>query len=628
MNYLSVDQVSKSFGDREILNKVSFGVDQGEKVALVGINGSGKTTLLKIISGLIKPDSGNFSFRKGIRVAHLSQNPTFESNETIIEYILSGDDPKLNLVKRYEKLMQHMDEDTDPDLLTDTLAEMDSLQAWDLDSQIKQILGKLHIHDLDQLTDSLSGGQKKRVALARILIEKPDFMILDEPTNHLDLDSIEWLEQYISSQKMTLLLVTHDRYFLDSITNVIFEIDRQTIFTYRGNYANFLEKKAEREEVERTVVDKAKNLLRKELEWMRRQPRARGTKAKYRVEAFYDIKDKAQGHQKAQAIEIDLKTARSGKKILELEKISKSFPNNKLFESFSYMFKRGDRIGIIGKNGVGKSTFLNIIMNLVPPDSGTIDYGHNTKFGYYTQGELVYKEGQKAIDIIREIADFIEMGDGSQISASQLLQKFGFPPSQQYDFVDKFSGGEKRRLQLLKVLMGNPNFLILDEPTNDLDLMTLNTLEDYLETFPGCILMVSHDRYFMDRITDHLFVFEGNHEIRSFPGNFTDYRAKKAEEESQKAENEKLVEKKAPVKVKVEVEVKKTKKISYKEQQELEKLEKEIAALEVERNTAIEELNKGNDDHAEIEKLSKRIGEIGKSIDEKEIRWLELNDNG
>lgn len=624
MNYLSVENISKRFDEKVLLEKVSFGIDQGQKAALVGINGSGKSTLLKIIAELETPDNGLVTFRNGISMAFLSQNPEFDPNATVLEAIFDSDNEMLQTIKEYEYVIFESQHDPKmQDRLSDLMEAMDSMQAWDYEAQIQQILSKLGIHDLHQKTSNLSGGQRKRVALARILIDKPDFLIMDEPTNHLDLTVIEWLENYLSSQQMTLLLVTHDRYFLESVTNEIFELEDGNIFRYKGNYSYYLEKKAERDAQQQTEVEKAKNTFKKELEWIRRQPRARGTKAKYRVEAFEDVKEKASKNLKKDEIQLSVQSRRQGGKIIELEKVNKSFEDKHLIRDFSYVFKKRDRIGIIGPNGVGKSTFLNLLTGNIQPDSGTIDKGSTTAFGYYTQEELSFKDDQRVIDIVKEIAEVVTMGDGSQITASQFLQHFQFPPKMQYNVVGKLSGGEKRRLQLLRVLIKNPNFLILDEPTNDLDINTLNILEDFLDMFGGCLILVSHDRYFMDRLVEHLFVFEGAGVIKDFPGNYSDYRIAK-EEEAFEEKKKKTVQK--PQKnIVPEKKASKTK-MSYQEKLELEKLEKEIPKLEASKKEIADKMNEGGGDYEQLQEWAEKVSEINKSLEEKSERWLILSE--
>ena len=625
MNYLSAENISKNFNERWLFKGINFGILKGDKVALVGQNGSGKTTLMNVLAGVIPADEGTISIRKGITVGYLSQNPVFNESLSVMDSLFDGDSPTVQAIKAYENAMLHHNDDD----LTRALELMDKYQAWDYESRVEQVLGKLGIHDLDKPITSLSGGQRKRVAMAKILIEEPDLIIMDEPTNHLDLETIEWLEQTLSSQNVTLLLVTHDRYFLDRVCNNIVELDNGKTYPYKGNYGYFLEKKAEREAMEAASIDKAKNLLRTELEWMRRQPKARGTKAQYRVDAFYDLKDKASQTKDDSKVQLNVKMARQGGKILEIDDLSKSFGEQKIVANFSYVFKKKDRIGIIGKNGAGKSTFLNMITQNLKPDSGNITTGETVVYGYYQQGDLEYRDGQRVIDIVTEIAEYVNLGNGQSITASQFLTHFKFEPKVQYTLVEKLSGGEKRRLALMRVLIKNPNFLILDEPTNDLDIQTLNILEDFLIEFGGCLLLVSHDRYFMDKLVEHLFVFEGEGEIRDFPGNYTDYREWKDELDKQEAQA-KSAPKKAevpttPVIQEVPVVASTKKKLSYKEQKEYESLEGEMAKLGARKTELTEKLNAGGS-YEELAAWANEIEQITDQLDEKELRWLELSE--
>jgi len=625
MNYLSVEGLTKSYDEKQLFENISFGLDQGQKAALVGVNGVGKSTLLKVIAGKETQDRGIVSFKKGLVVSMLTQHPDFNPEEKIIEAVFSEDKEELNVIRDYELAMHKMETDPENALdLSPILEKMDRLNAWEYEHQIKAILGQLGIHDLEQKMGDLSGGQKKRVALAQVLVVNPDFLILDEPTNHLDLEIIEWLENYLATANLTLLMVTHDRYFLDRVTNEIIEIDRGEINRYKGNYGQFLEKKAERMEMEAASIDKAKNLFRTELEWMRRQPKARGTKAKYRVEAFEDVKAKAHGGVATQKMEVSLSGERQGKKILELEHVSKSYEGLNLIDDFSYVFKRREKVGIIGPNGVGKSTFLNILAQQLPPGSGIIEVGQTTKFGYYTQDETIFDPNKKVLDIVKEVAEFIKLENGSEITASQLLNQFMFPPKMQHNFVGKLSGGEKRRLQLLRVLMANPNFLILDEPTNDLDITTLNVLEDYLQNFAGCLMIVSHDRYFMDRLVDHLFVFEGNGKIRDFPGNYTDYREKIGSPPTNARHSDQALQREMKKETPSEEQVKPKKK-SYNEQREFDQLEKELPLLEQQKSN-LENALINETDYEKLQEISNQIKAIKTEIEEKEIRWLELSE--
>ncbi|WMN13040.1 ABC-F family ATP-binding cassette domain-containing protein [Marivirga salinae] len=621
MNYLSVENITKSFGERVLFENISFGLAQGEKVALVGINGSGKSTLLKILMREETPDSGNLSFRNNIKVGFLSQNPQFQSGQNAMQAIFSSDHESLNIIKEYERLAENPDMNAkEQNRFQELMEKMEAHQLWDYESQVQQILGQLGINDIKQSVENMSGGQKKRVALAAQLIVKPDVLILDEPTNHLDIDIIEWLENYLATQNMTLLMVTHDRYFLDRVCNGILEIDRQQIFKYKGNYEEFLVKKEERESIEQLEVDKAKNLMKKEQEWMRRMPKARGTKAKYRVDAFQDLKDKATKNLKKDQVELEVSQKRMGGKILELKKISKKFDDKKLFDNFSYTFKKGDRIGIVGQNGTGKSTFLNILTGKIKADSGELDLGVNTEFGYYKQQEIQFDDNKKVIDVVLEIAEHFKLPDGNEITAAQFLNKFLFPPKQQYDFVHKLSGGEKRRLQLLLVLIKNPNFLILDEPTNDLDLQTLSILEDFLDRFQGCLIIVSHDRYFMDTLTEQLFLFEGDNQIKIFNGNYTEYRLIKDEAPNNKSDKVK----ESPNKEKPKTEEKQ--KLSYKEKRELESIDSEIPKLTKQKKELEAKLATGEGDAEDFTNWGKELNTINEKLEELEMRWLELSE--
>jgi ATP-binding cassette subfamily F protein uup len=617
MNLLSVDSLSKQFGDRIILNQISFGIAKGEKVALVGSNGSGKTTLLKLITQNILPDSGGIALRKGIKIGFLNQDLAFDENLTLAETLFNAENPQQKAVREYEKALLAPN---NQEILQKALEQMDALQAWEYETQIKQILGKLGLHDLDRKISQLSGGQKKRVALAHLLIDQPDLLILDEPTNHLDLETIEWLEYHLSLSESSLLLVSHDRYFIDRVCQKIIELDRGNLYQYNGNYAYFLEKKAQREINTQIEIDKARNLLRKELEWMRRQPKARGTKSKSRIDNFYKLQDKAQEQKTNASLQIEVKTSRMGNKILELKNISKKFDKQTIIDDFSHNFQKGDKIGIVGKNGVGKSTFLKIITGQLQADSGSLDIGETIQIGYYSQDNLQYNPGQRVIEFIKEIAEVVTLSNGESITASQFLQRFLFSPEVQYKPIEKLSGGEKRRLQLMQVLIKNPNFLILDEPTNDLDIDTLNVLEDFLENFVGCLLLVSHDRYFMDKIVENLLVFEGQGKIKNFNGNYSDYKeyleeiteVEKVQKESKKQELPKENSQK--------------KKMSFKEQKALELLEKEIQDLEAEKATCIEQMNQIGLSHEKLQEIALRIEKITTTLEEKEMQWLELSE--
>jgi ATP-binding cassette subfamily F protein uup len=613
VNYLSVEKISKNYGDNPVLSGASFGLEQGEKVAVVGINGGGKSTLLKIIAGKETPDSGEVQLNKSVKVTFLEQNPEFQSHKSILDTILQGDSPVLAIVNAYHKRL-----DQDPANIDDMISKMDSLNAWDLESTINQMLGKLGIIDPNAPVDSLSGGMKKRVALAKALIEEPDLLILDEPTNHLDLEAIEWLENYLSAQKTTLLLVSHDRYFLDRVCNTILEVDSGNLYKHKGSYVSYLQNKEERKQQQQKDADKARNLLSKELDWLRRQPKARGTKAKYRVDAVYDLMDQASNTPSTSDLDLNIGSRRQGKKVMELKSIGKSFPGVKIIEDYSYTFKRGEKIGIIGKNGTGKSTFLNILTNSLAPDSGEIDYGKNTLFGYYKQEEFPFSDDIKVIDAVKEVAEVITTSDGV-ITASQLLNRFMFPPKKQHDFIGKLSGGEKKRLQLLRVLIKDPNFLILDEPTNDLDIVTLNILEEYLTNFKGCLLLVSHDRYFMDKLVDHLLVFKGEGEIQDFPGNYTDFRALE-NSVKEKVSTEKKEFK--PIKPRHN----EARKLTYSEKQEFQSLEGLMHKLEEQKAKISDLLNSGETDHKKLSDWGKELESINEELNEKELRWLELSE--
>jgi ABC transport system ATP-binding/permease protein len=625
MNYLSAESLSKSYGDKYLFQNLNFGINQGQRIALVGINGSGKSTLLKILAGLIPPETGQVSVRKGIKVGFLGQQPVFDESLTVEQTIFATGNPILTAIQEYEHCLE--DPHTSGERMQQVMDKMESLKAWDYEIKIKQILSRLGVHNLQDVIGHLSGGQRKRVAMARVLIDEPDLLILDEPTNHLDLDTIEWLENLLSAGQQTLLMVTHDRYFLDKVANEIAEMDRGQVYTYKGNYSYFVEKKAEREQMLDAEIDKAKNLLRKELEWMRRQPKARGTKSKSRIDAFYETKDKANSKVATQGLELSVKTTRQGGKIIEVDHISKAFGDKVVVDDFSYVFKKKDRIGIIGQNGAGKTTFLNMLTGKLQPDAGEISAGETTVFGYYTQQELSFRDDQRVIDVVKEIAEVVETGKGETITAAQFLQHFQFPPATQYTYVSKLSGGEKRRLQLLRVLIKNPNFLILDEPTNDLDIITLNILEDFLLNFGGCLLIVSHDRYFMDQLVEHIFVFEGDGRIRNFPGNYTDYREFLAEQEADKpAAKPAAVAAPAPAAAPAASEAPARRKASFKEKREYEQLDAEIQALEEKKAALLAEMNQPGGDHRKIAEQGALLKSLEQDLDAKTERWLELSE--
>lgn len=613
MNYLSVENISKSYGERTLFENLSFGINKDQKIAFIAKNGSGKTTILNIIAGKDTPDTGQVVMRKDIKIEFLSQEPELQSDLTIEENIFASDNDILKVIENYEKALENPD---DTEIYQKAFEAMDRHQAWDFETQYKQILSKLKLDNLKQTVNNLSGGQKKRLALAIVLLNKPDLLILDEPTNHLDLEMIEWLEDYFAKENITLFMVTHDRYFLERVCNEIIELDQGKIYGYRGNYSYYLQKKEERLLAEQASVEKAKNLYVKELDWMRRQPKARTTKSKSRIDDFYVIKEKAHARRKEHQVELEINMERLGNKVIELHNVSKSFNDKVILDKYSYNFLPGERIGIIGKNGTGKSTFLNILTQKIQPDNGKVITGETIKIGYYTQAGINVKPEQKVIDVIREFGDYIPLAKGRMLSAAQLLERFLFDRKKQYDYVEKLSGGELKRLYLCTVLIQNPNFLILDEPTNDLDIVTLNVLESFLLDYPGCLIVVSHDRYFMDKIVDHLFVFRGNGIVEDFPGNYSDFRTY---EDSIEPEKDDTPKEKSNWK---EKQVQNG--LTYQEQKELQKIERELKDLELSKKKIEQEFVENLVQPEDIEKKSNELQHIIQKMENKEERWFEL----
>jgi len=628
MNYLSIKELSKSYGEKILFENISLGLHKGEKTALIANNGTGKSTLLKIIAGKEDADGGEVVLRNGIKLGYLPQQPLFDETLSINELVTGSHSEVLAVIKAYEQALHYQAENHNKKAqqrVEKATADMDLWQAWDYERRLKQVLTKFSITRLDQKVATLSGGQKKRLALALVLLDEPDILLLDEPTNHLDIDMIEWLEKYLQQSNITLFMVTHDRYFLDRVCNHIVEMTDGIIYNHQGNYSYFLQKKAEREEVESVEIDKAKKLMKKELDWMHRQPKARTHKSKSRIDAFYDIKKKASSGKREEELLLDSVNRRMGGKILEVKSLAKSYDDIIIIEDFEYTFKKGERIGIIGKNGSGKSTFLNLLAGIETPDSGTVVMGDTIVEGYYKQDGLPHiRDDQKVIDVVKEIAEVIEAAKGNSMTASQFLQYFMFPPEMQHALVANLSGGEKRRLYLLTVLIKNPNFLILDEPTNDLDLLTLYKLEEFLLNFKGCLLLVSHDRYFLDKLSDHLFIFKGDGEVKDFYGPYKAYRQRILEEEKEQKELKQAEKRARATETSTKKKVKT--KLSYKEQKEFEQLEKEIEMLEQQKVELEAKLNSGISDFESLQKLSEEIKAIIESIDEKTMRWMELEE--
>lgn len=619
---LTVENLSKSYSDKLLFQDLNFSILEGQKIALVAHNGVGKSTLLNILSGADIADDGNLTIRESLKIAYLRQDPKLDKNLTVEEVLFHLDNLYVKIINDYHQQLKAYELNPSSQnqiKLNDAINMMDQKQAWDYDSRMTEVLEKFEIKNLKQPISELSGGQIKKVALASVIIDEADLIILDEPTNHLDIKTIEWLEEHISKSKLSLLIVTHDRYFLDEVCDIIIEIDQQRSYIYQGNYSYFLQKKAEREALDVMEIEKAKNLYRKELDWMRRQPKARTTKSKARIDSFYDIEKVAKKRIEEKKIEFKVKMSRQGRKILEAKDLSKSFGDLKITDKFEYTFKRGERIGLVGPNGTGKSTFLNLLTGDLQADSGEVIVGETTKFGYYTQKGLTQKEDLRVIEIVKEIADSVDMG-GSTIGAAQFLFHFGFSYSLQQSYYRLLSGGERRKLYLILTLMSNPNFLILDEPTNDLDIFTLGKLEEFLIDFPGCVIIVSHDRYFLDKLCDHLFIFKGQGDIKDFGGNYSDFREleelKILQEKKKKKAEKPIVQQKKASSVKV----------SYKDKKEFEKLEEEMPLVEEEKTKLMDALNSGSLSPEEMNDTSKKYQEVDEKLDEMELRWLELSE--
>jgi ATP-binding cassette subfamily F protein uup len=629
LNLLSVENLSKSFGEKDLFQKINFGISMGDKVAFIAPNGSGKSTLLSILKGSIIPDEGKVTFRKDSSIGILNQDPEMDGKTLVVNYLFDEGIKAVALIKEYELLLEAIEEKGINTKLENEIVrlsnEIEAENAWQIEQKIKQIISKLNIGNLHQEIKTLSGGQKKRLALAKLLISEPNFLILDEPTNHLDQEMVEWLEQYLSRENFTILMVTHDRYFLDNVCTSIIELDNGQLFNYEGNFEYFLEKKSARELADKSETEKAKNIYRRELEWIRKMPKARGTKSKSRIDAFENLKEKVSVKKSQEEIELSVKMNRIGGKVIELKKLNKSFDEKLILKGFDYTFKTGEKIGIVGKNGAGKSTLLNMIMGIEQPDSGKVNIGETIVFGYYSQQGLLNCDEKRVIEVVKDIADVIPLANGTKVSASQMLTMFRFDANQQYSLVSKLSGGEKRRLFLLTILMKNPNFLILDEPTNDLDLMTLATLEDFLQNFGGCLLVVSHDRYFLDKMVDHLFVFEGDGIIKDFNGTYREYKIWK-EQQKENNQETKATALDSQIEIqKIEIQKKKNK-ISFKEKFELQTIEKEIEVLEKEKQELTQNLSTENVDHSKLIEWSTRIQKIEENLELKTFRWMELSE--
>ena len=617
MNYLSLEHISKMYGEKVLFDDITLQINRGQKVALVAKNGSGKSTLLRIAAGKESPEGENYRVfvHREVRIGFLDQDPDFYPHHTVLEAVLDADTPGMQAIREYEKALLHPNGEA---ALQSAISQMDAQQAWDLEARVKELLHRFRITDFEAPVRLLSGGQKKRLALVRLIINEPEFLILDEPTNHLDLDMIEWLEEYFKNSGLTMLMVTHDRYFLERVCDTIVELDRGKLYRYSGNYSAFLEKKAIRKDNEEIELEKNQKLLKKELDWVNRMPQARTTKAKSRVDAFFDLQEKVSGNRVEKDMQIDIKGQRLGKKVLELHYISKRFGDKAIVDQFAYKFKPNERVGIVGPNGAGKTTFLKLLTHEIRPDAGKVVVGENTVFGYYTQDGIQLGEDKRVIDVVQDIAEYIPLEKGQKISAAQMLERFLFNRKQQQVYVSQLSGGERRRLYLLTVLMRNPNFLILDEPTNDLDILTLNVLEDFLLDFPGCVVIVTHDRFFMDKLVDHLFVFEGNGSVRDFNGDYTEYREIQKEREREQRRQERADQQQA------KGEQKQRPGLTFEQRKELNKLEKEIQRLEEKKATVTAQFDQPNLDGDRIRDLAKELKLIGEQIEEKEMRWMEL----
>ncbi len=623
---LTAENLTKSYSEKLLFENLNISINEGDKIALIAHNGVGKTTLLNILTGADIPEEGDITLKDELKISYLKQNPRFPKGAIIKDILFHLDNLYIETINNYHLQLKNYQANSsakNQNLLDEATAMMDQKEAWDYENQITEVLQIFNITNLEQSIDELSGGQKKKLALASIIIDKADLMILDEPTNHLDIETIEWLEEHISKSKLSILMVTHDRYFLDEVCDHIVEIDQHTSFTYKGNYSYFLEKKAEREALQVLEIEKAKNLYRKELDWMRRQPKARTTKSKARIDSFYDLEKIAKKRLEEKKLDFEVKMSRQGRKILEVKNLNKAFGDLQITKDFEYIFKRGERIGLVGDNGSGKTTFLNMLTGKIKPDSGEVIIGETTRFGYYTQEGLQGKENLRVIDIVKEVAEVVEMGDKS-FGAAQFLFFFGFSYSLQQSYYNLLSGGERRKLYLVLTLMSNPNFLILDEPTNDLDIFTLNKLEDFLLSFKGCLIIVSHDRYFLDKLSDHLFIFKGNGMIKDFVGNYSDYREMKEWEEEQEKKKSKEEKKQVPNTLKPKLE--KANKATYKELKEFEKIEKEMPLLETKKEDLLSQMNSGELNTEEFNQSSKRYQEISDVLDEMEMRWLELSE--